>query len=80
MTLFSKHLLKMWVKERNLFKPSDKIVIISTAHGLKFVDFKIGYHKDQLEGLNPSFSNRPIELPYDFDAVKDAIFSNIDIS
>lgn len=68
------------LKERNIFKPSDKIVIISTAHGLKFVEFKIGYHKDELKGIHPSFSNRPIELPYDFDAVKDAIFSNIDIS
>ena len=68
------------LKEKKVIKPSDKIVIISTAHGLKFVEFKIGYHKDQFEGLNPHFSNRPIELPCDFDAVKDAVFSNIQAS
>lgn len=68
------------LKEKKVIKPSDKIVVISTAHGLKFVEFKIGYHKDQFEGLNPHFSNRPIELPYDFDAVKDAVFSNIQAS
>lgn len=66
------------LKEKGTFKPDDKIVIISTAHGLKFVEFKIGYHKKELEGFYSKYANTPIELPADYDAVKDAIFSKID--
>ena len=65
------------LKEKKLFKPDDKIVVISTAHGLKFVEFKIGYHKKEIEGFVPEYANQPIELPNDYDAVKDAIFNNL---
>jgi len=65
------------LKEKKTFKPSDRIVIISTAHGLKFVEFKIGYHKNELEGFYSKYANAPIELPADYDAVQDAIFSKI---
>lgn len=63
--------------EKKVFKQKDRIVIISTAHGLKFVEFKIGYHKKELEGIIPEYPNQPIELPNKYDAVMDAIFSNI---
>jgi len=66
------------LQKQNVFSPKDRIVIISTAHGLKFVEFKIGYHKKQLEGIFSKYANTPIELPPDYDAVKDAIFSNIE--
>lgn len=65
------------LNKKKLFKPDDKIVIISTAHGLKFVEFKIGYHKRELEGIVPEYPNMPLELPDDYNAVKDAVFSNI---
>lgn len=65
------------LKEKKVFNPNDKIVVISTAHGLKFVEFKIGYHKGELSEIYSNYSNKPIELPYDFNAVKDAIFNNI---
>ena len=42
----------------------DRVVVISTAHGLKFVDFKVRYHEMQLEGVESQPSpNPPIELP-----------------
>jgi len=63
--------------ERKVFKPTDRVVIISTAHGLKFVEFKIGYHEGKLEGFIPKHANMPIELPPDLGAVKEAIFENI---
>lgn len=65
------------LKEKNVFKPSDKIVVISTAHGLKFVEFKIGYHKGELDGIFSNYANKPVELPYDYHAIEDAIFSKI---
>jgi len=65
------------LNRKKVFKPKDKIVIISTAHGLKFVEFKIGYHKGELKGIVPEYANMPLELPDDYNAVKDAVFSNI---
>ncbi|MEE9252873.1 MAG: threonine synthase [Thermodesulfobacteriota bacterium] len=66
------------LKERDFFKPSDKVIIISTAHGLKFVEFKIGYHNGSLENIAPKFPNIPIELPAELGAVKRAIFENLE--
>jgi len=36
--------------------------VISTAHGLKFTDFKVSYHEEQL-GFPCTYANKPIELP-----------------
>jgi len=68
-------LLKL--NEKKLFKPKDRIVIISTAHGLKFVEFKIGYHKNELKDLSSKYANTPIELQANYSEVKDVIFRNI---
>lgn len=65
------------LQAKKVFKPKDRVVIISTAHGLKFVEFKIGYHKKELEGVFSKYANAPLELPADYDVVKDAIFSRI---
>ena len=66
------------LKERNVFKKSDRVVIVSTAHGLKFVEFKIGYHMGQLEGVFSKYANRPVELPPDYDAITETIFKSIE--
>ncbi|MEA2062441.1 MAG: threonine synthase [Gemmatimonadota bacterium] len=58
---------------RGVIKPSDRVVVISTAHGLKFTGFKTGYHKDELEGLNSTYANKPIELAADADLVRKTI-------
>jgi len=52
---------------------TDRVVVISTATGLKFADFKVAYHTGTLPGVTPKYPNRPIELPDDFDAVRRAI-------
>jgi threonine synthase len=46
------------------------VVVISTASGLKFTDFKAGYHAGTLEGISSPRANRPIELPNDYDQVR----------
>ena len=48
------------------------MVVISTAHGLKFTDFKVGYHEGTL-GFPSQHANRPIEVSASVDAVKDAL-------
>ncbi len=50
-----------------------KVVVVSTANGLKFSDFKLQYHTRQLEGIDARMSNTPVELPNDYDAVRRAI-------
>jgi threonine synthase len=52
---------------------SAKVVVISTAHGLKFVDFKLKFHKKELPGTSAALSNLPIEVPSNADAVRKAI-------
>jgi threonine synthase len=54
--------------------PSDRVVVISTANGLKFPEFKIRYHEGTLSGIQSKHANRPIELAARFDAVKRAVF------
>ena len=48
---------------RGVIRKSDRVVAISTAHGLKFVDFKVKYHEMQLDGIVSQRPNPPIELP-----------------
>ena len=51
---------------------SEQVVVISTAHGLKFVEMKVKYHQKELE-FPCRYANQPIELPARLDAVKDAL-------
>ena len=51
---------------------SERVVVISTAHGLKFVEMKVKYHQKEL-GFPSRHANQPIELPARLDAVKDAL-------
>jgi threonine synthase len=51
---------------------SERVVVISTAHGLKFTDFKVRYHEGTLD-FRCKFANKPIELPPRVEAVKEAL-------
>ncbi|MDA8083421.1 MAG: threonine synthase [Nitrospiraceae bacterium] len=51
---------------------SEHVVVISTAHGLKFTDFKVQYHEEALD-FPCRFANKPIELPPTVEAVKEAL-------
>jgi threonine synthase len=59
--------------DRGEIRSSDRVVVISTAHGLKFTDFKVGYHEGTHEGVEPRYPNPPIELPAEYSAVSEAI-------
>ncbi|MGZ3407606.1 MAG: threonine synthase, partial [Polyangia bacterium] len=61
------------LRERGLIDAKERVVVVSTANGLKFTDFKIRYHDGALAGVSPAYANRPIELPNDYDAVRSAI-------
>ncbi|MFQ5963767.1 MAG: threonine synthase [Candidatus Scalinduaceae bacterium] len=63
--------------KRNEIKRNDRIVIISTAHGLKFTDFKINYHENKLEEVNPKYANMPIELPAEYEVAEKTIIKKL---
>jgi len=60
--------------ERGQIKAHERVVVISTAHGLKFTDFKQRYHEGTLPGMVARHANRPVELPADYSQARDAIF------
>ena len=51
---------------------AERVVVISTAHGLKFVEMKVKYHQRQLD-FPCRHANQPLELPARLDAVKEAL-------
>jgi threonine synthase len=51
---------------------TERVVVISTAHGLKFVEMKVKYHQSELD-FPSRHANKPIELPATLDAVKEAL-------
>ena len=59
--------------KRGEIKTTDRTVVISTAHGLKFTDFKVGYHESKLSGVTSEYANPPQYLKADTKVVKDAI-------
>jgi threonine synthase len=56
---------------------SSRVVVISTAHGLKFADFKTKFHLGELPEVNPSLQNLPISVSADVNAVRAAIDGRI---
>ncbi|MCS6969845.1 MAG: threonine synthase [Planctomycetota bacterium] len=64
---------------RGEIKRNDRIVVISTAHGLKFTESKAAYHgAGVLPGVQPSYPNPPIELAADVRAVYDAVMRHME--
>ena len=64
--------------ERRVIGPRERVIVVSTAHGLKFTDFKLRYHEGTLPGVDAQRRNPPIELPADAGAVRDAIARELD--
>ncbi len=58
------------LRDRGDIDTSERVVVISTASGLKFTDFKLGYHEGRLLDIAPTYANLPNELPNDYDAVR----------
>jgi threonine synthase len=59
--------------ERGQVLPQQRVVIVSTAHGLKFTGFKVGYHEGTLAEVAARYANPPLELPADEGVVRRAI-------
>jgi threonine synthase len=55
----------------------DRVVVISTASGLKFTDFKVRYHERSLSGLAAPHANQPVSLAADYDQVRRTIDAHL---
>lgn len=64
--------------ERGTIAPHDRVVVISTANGLKFPEFKIKYHQSQLQDVQSRYANLPVDLPADYDRVREVILRTLD--
>jgi threonine synthase len=63
---------------RGEIRSDERVVVISTAHGLKFTDFKVRYHQRRLDGIEATGANEEIVLPARYDRVRDTIFREIE--
>ena len=65
---------------RRIIAPDSKVLVISTAHGLKFPDFKTRYHEHQLQefGVEPQYSNRFIDVEPDYEKVRAVVLKALE--
>lgn len=65
------------LRERNVIGRTDRTVVVSTAHGLKFTQSKIAYHSKEIPQLQSKFANPPVEVKADLGSVMDALRSRL---
>lgn len=65
--------------ERKQITKNDRVIVISTANGLKFPDFKVDYHNVTPNTPPPRYLNTPIELEANFDNVLRQIDKHLDV-
>lgn len=61
------------LRDAGTIQPHERVVVVSTASGLKFTEFKVGYHERTLANVASKRANDPVKLPPDFGRVVDAI-------
>jgi len=67
------------LREKGVISPSDRTVVVSTAHGLKFTDSKVAYHEGKIEGFASTYANPPTVLPDDFGKVMDHLKKSLNV-
>jgi len=65
--------------QRGLIQSSDRVVVVSTAHGLKFTGFKVGYHEGRLDEVESEYANPPVYLQADPRVVKETIARKLEL-
>ena len=61
-----------------VIRSGERVVVLSTANGLKFADQKAAYHMGALDGIKPAHRNKPVELPADAKRVARAIARHVE--
>jgi threonine synthase len=58
---------------QGVIKPHERVVVISTANGLKFSQMKTAYHGYRLKDIQVKYGNAPIEI----EASMEEVFRNL---
>ncbi len=59
--------------EEKAVSRKERVIVVSTAHGLKFSEFKTRYHKQELAGVKAEYANPISECPADTNKVRDIL-------
>jgi threonine synthase len=62
---------------KNVIKKEHRVVVISTAHGLKFSKFKVDYHENKTEDFSGKYRNAPHEIEASVDKVQEILESKV---
>jgi len=57
-------------REQGIIAAGERVVIIATAHGCKFSQATIDYHGGRLQGVEPRFANRVVEVAASASAIE----------
>ncbi|KAJ6342735.1 hypothetical protein OIU78_010621 [Salix suchowensis] len=63
----------MKLRKSGVIGPTDRTVVVSTAHGLKFTQSKIDYHSNNIKEMACRFANPPVSVKADFGSVMDVL-------
>lgn len=61
------------LRSNGVIRKNERVVVISTANGLKFSQFKTSYHTGRLQEIEARYSNPPKRVAADLDAVLQVI-------
>ncbi|KAF7814083.1 threonine synthase, chloroplastic [Senna tora] len=61
------------LRRSGVIGPTDRTVVVSTAHGLKFTQSKIDYHSKEIKDMACRFANPPVQVKADFGSVMDVL-------
>jgi threonine synthase len=61
------------LRDKGLIQAHQRVVVISTANGLKFTEFKLDYHARKLAGIDARRANAPVIMEPDVERIAAAI-------
>lgn len=67
------------LRKKDVIKADDRVVVVSTAHGLKFTDSKVLYHEKKLHQCQSTYANEVVRIPANPSLVIDAIRERISL-
>jgi len=67
------------LQKKKIIAPDETVVVISTANGLKFIDFKVKYHEATLEEVSVKHQNMPMEIEPKIDIVKKIVNDKVEL-
>lgn len=67
------------LRQKNVISANERVVVVSTAHGLKFTESKVLYHEKRLENCRSQYANEVTRIAPKVGSVIDSIRSRIEL-